>query len=204
MTGAAPESLVFKESRVVNTATGEETSFSDIACFAMYSHDQFQIQASASFTGSESPPPFMAQFAEVDVDTETGKVRVVKFVSVGDCGQPLNPKLVEGQIEGATMNGISYALTEQYIFNSKGKMTNNSFWDYKLFGTLDMPEMKTIVVDSDEPTGPYGAKSISEIGINGPAPAIANAIYDAVGVRIYDLPLTPEKVLKAIRARTDG
>ncbi|PKL01769.1 MAG: aldehyde oxidase, partial [Synergistetes bacterium HGW-Synergistetes-2] len=97
-----------------------------------------------------------------------------------------------------------YALTEQYIFNSKGKMTNNSFWDYKLFGTLDMPEMKTIVVDSDEPTGPYGAKSISEIGINGPAPAIANAIYDAVGVRIYDLPLTPEKVLKAIRARTDG
>ncbi len=78
-------------------------------------------------------------------------------------------------------------------------MTNSSFWDYKIFGTLDMPVMKTILAESDEPTGPYGAKSISEIGINGPAPAIANAIFDATGRRIYDLPLTPEKVLASLK-----
>ena len=202
MSGSAPDDLTLKENGIaVNSKTGEELSFDRIACFSMYSHDQFQIQASASFTGSESPAPFMAQFAEVEVDTETGRVRVVKFVSAGDCGRPLNPTLVEGQIEGATLNGISYALTEQYIFNSKGKMTNASFWDYKIFGTLDLPVMKTIVVDSDEPTGPYGAKSISEIGINGPAPAIANAIHDAVGIRMNELPMTPEKVLRALRER---
>ncbi|MDI9370181.1 MAG: molybdopterin-dependent oxidoreductase [Synergistaceae bacterium] len=201
MTGAPIEQLSLGESKVVNRTTDEETSFSQIACFALYTKDQFQIQASASFTGIESPPPFMAQFAEVDVDTETGRVKVVKFVSVGDCGQAVNPKLAEGQVEGATINGISFALAEQYIFNQKGKMTNDSFWDYKIYGTLDMPEMVTVLVDSDEPTGPYGAKSISEIGINGPAPAIANAIYDAIGVRLYDMPFTPEKVLKAIRSR---
>ncbi|MBL3539211.1 molybdopterin cofactor-binding domain-containing protein [Aminivibrio sp.] len=198
--GAPAESLFLGDGGiVVNRQTGEEASFSKIACFALYSHDQFQIQAGASFTGDESPAPFMAHFAEVDVDLETGKVRLVKFVSAGDCGRPINPVLTEGQIEGATMNGISYALTEQYLFDPRGKMTNNSFWDYKIFGTLDMPEMKTILAESNEPTGPYGAKSISEIGINGPAPAIANAIFDATGRRIFDLPLTPEKVLAAIK-----
>ena len=198
--GAPADSLSLGDGGVVvNRKSGEEAPFSKIACFAMYSHDQFQIQAGASYTGDESPAPFMAHFAEVDVDLETGKVRLVKFVSAGDCGRPINPVLAEGQIEGATMNGISYALTEQYLFDPRGKMTNSSFWDYKIFGTLDMPEMKTILAESDEPTGPYGAKSISEIGINGPAPAIANAIFDATGRRIYDLPLTPEKVLAAIK-----
>ena len=198
--GASADSLSLGDGGVVvNRKSGEEAPFSKIACFAMYSHDQFQIQAGASYTGDESPAPFMAHFAEVDVDLETGKVRLVKFVSAGDCGRPINPVLAEGQIEGATMNGISYALTEQYLFDPRGKMTNSSFWDYKIFGTLDMPEMKTILAESDEPTGPYGAKSISEIGINGPAPAIANAIFDATGRRIYDLPLTPEKVLAAIK-----
>lgn len=201
MTGTPAEQLSPAESRVVNRTTGEEVSFSQIACHSLYSKDQFQIQASASFTGTESPPPFAAQFAEVDVDTETGRVRVVKFVSVVDCGQAINPKLAEGQVDGAALNGISFALTEQYLYNQKGAMTNSSFWDYKIYGTLDMPEMVTVVLDSNEPSGPYGAKSVSEIGINCPAPAIANAVYDAIGVRIYDLPLTPEKVLKAIRSR---
>ena len=201
MTGTPVDQLSLGESRVVNRTTGEEVSFSQIACHSLYSKDQFQIQASASFTGTESPPPFAAQFAEVDVDTETGRVRVVKFVSVVDCGQAINPKLAEGQVDGAVLNGISFALSEQYLYNQKGAMTNSSFWDYKIYGTLDMPEMVTVVLDSNEPSGPYGAKSVSEIGINCPAPAIANAVYDAIGVRIYDLPLTPEKVLKAIRSR---
>lgn len=190
-----------KGGKVINSADGSEIPFSEIACYSMYSRNQFQIQAQASFFGEESPPPFMAHFAEVDVDMETGRVRVVKFVSAGDCGQPINPVLALGQIEGATLNGISYALTEQYLFDAKGKMTNNSFWDYKIYGSLDIPEVKAILAESSEPSGPYGAKSISEIGINGPAPAIANAIFDAVGIRLRELPMTPEKVLAAIKAK---
>ncbi|GAB1400131.1 molybdopterin-dependent oxidoreductase [Aminivibrio sp.] len=187
--------------RVLHEASGREVSYSRIACHSLYTRNQFQIQGSASFCGSESPAPFMAQFAEVDVDRETGKVRVVSFVSAGDCGQPVNPALTEGQIEGAALNGIGYALTEEYLFDSRGRMTNNGFWDYKIPGILDLPVMKTIIVPSSEPSGPYGAKSISEIGINGPAPAIANAIFDAVGVRMRELPLTPEKVLRALQSK---
>lgn len=121
-------------------------------------------------------------------------MEVVKFVSCVDCGVPINPKLAEGQIEGAAVNGISYALCEDYKFDSAGRMTNPSFWDYKIYTASDIPKIVTILVDSYEESGPFGAKSVAEIAINGPAPAIANAIYDAVRIRIYDLPITPQKV----------
>jgi CO/xanthine dehydrogenase Mo-binding subunit len=141
----------------------------------------------------------MAQFAEVEVDTKTGEVHVIHFVSAVDCGQPINPRLAEGQIEGAAANGISFALTEEYLFNRDGRVTNAAFGRYGLYTTADMPEMTTILVPTHEETGPFGAKSIGEIGINGPAPAIANAVYDAVGVRIFDLPITGEKVYRAMQ-----
>ncbi len=173
--------------------------FSEIACYSMYSRNQFQIQA--RHPSVKNHPSLHGALRRRDVDMETGRVRVVTFVSAGDCGQPINPALALGQIEGATLNGISYALTEQYLFDEKGKMTNNSFWDYKIYGSLDIPEVKAILAESSEPSGPYGAKSISEIGINGPAPAIANAIFDAVGIRLRELPMTPEKVLAAIKAK---
>ena len=119
---------------------------------------------------------------------------IFKFVSAVDCGQPINPPLAEGQVEGAVINGISYALCEEYIFNSKGKMVNPGFGDYKIFTAADIPEMETIIVASYEQSGPFGAKSISEIAINGPPPAIANAIFDAAGVRMYPNPFTPDRV----------
>ena len=165
----------------------------------MYEKDQFQIQAHASQTVDESPPPFTAQFAEIDVDLETGKLKVVKFVSAVDCGQPINPTLAEGQVEGAAVNGISYALCEDYNFDSRGRMTNPTFWDYKIFNICHIPEMKTILVGSHEETGPFGAKSVGEIAINGPAPAIANALYDAAGIRVYELPITSQKVWKLLQ-----
>lgn len=180
---------------------GESVSFSEVCKYALYSEDQFQIQASASHVSDESPPPFAAHFAEVEVDTETGQVKVVKYVAAVDCGTPINPRLAEGQTEGAVMNGLSYALTEEFIFNDKGRMLNASFDDYKLFTTLDMPEMKTILVETYDPAGPFGAKSVAEISINGPIPAIANAIYDAVGVRLYKAPFTPERVFNAIKKK---
>ena len=200
MSGAKEEVLSVQEwGKVVNTSTGEEIPFPKIACFTLYGSAQFQIQAQASFSGMESPPPFMAQFAEVDVDVETGRVRVARFVSAGDCGRPINPALAEGQVEGAVLNGISFALGEEYLYDGKGRMTNNSFWDYRIPGMGDVPVLKTILVDSEEPSGPYGAKSISEIGMNGPAPAIANAIFDAVGKRLRSLPMTPERVLRTLK-----
>jgi putative selenate reductase molybdopterin-binding subunit len=192
-------SLELWSAKVVDPKSGEEVSFSDVALFATYREDPFQIQAQASFCGSESPPPFIAQFAEVEVDRKTGRIEVKRFVSAVDCGQPINPQLVEGQVEGAVLNGISFALWEEYLFDDRGRMRNPSFWDYKIFTTADLPELETIVVESHEETGPFGAKSVGEIAINGPAPAIANAVYDAVGIRFFHLPLTPERVWRALQ-----
>ncbi|MCK5878969.1 MAG: molybdopterin-dependent oxidoreductase [Holophagae bacterium] len=191
--------LSVRESLVVHAKTGKSVSYADICSYAMYSNNQFQIQASASNVAPESPPPFIAQFAEVEVDTNTGRIRVLKFVSAVDCGQPINPALAEGQVEGAVVNGLSYALTEDYLFDSKGRMTNPRFWDFKIFTTRDLPEMETILVDSYEETGPYGAKSVGEIAINGPIPAIANAVFDATGVRLYETPFTPERVWNRLK-----
>jgi len=204
MLGAQKEDLCLENGSVRDLRTDKRVAFGDVAVKTLYGHDQFQIQAQASYVGSESPPPFMAQFAEVEVDLETGKVAVLDFVSAVDCGQPIHPRLVEGQVEGATLNGIAYALWEEYRFDGSGRMRNPSFWDYKIPTLGDVPRLRTIVVSSHEATGPFGAKSVSEIGINGPAPAIANAIYDATGVRLFDLPFTPEKVLQALRANIPG
>ncbi len=180
------------------TGAGVKVPLWQIAIHTLYEEDQFQVAAAASHISHKSPPPFAAHFAEVAVDTETGRVRVLRYVAAVDCGTAINPQLAEGQTEGAVLNGISYALTERYIFDSSGRMRNASFSKYKIFSTADLPEIKTILVPTYEPTGPYGAKSVSEISINGPAPAIANAIHDAVGIRLRSLPFTPEKVLAAL------
>lgn len=201
MMDASVGELDLENSHVVHP-DGTKLHFGDIAKHALYAENQFQIQSSASHISHESPPPFSAHFAEVEVDTETGKVKVVKYVTAVDCGTAINPKLAEGQTEGAVMNGLSYALTEEYIFHKKGRMLNPTFDDYKIFSMLDMPEMETILVPTFEPTGPFGAKSVAEIGINGPLPAIANAIYDAVGVRLREAPFTPERVLRALKEKS--
>ena len=185
----------------VHGQDGRSVSFSEVALRSLYGRDQHQIQAVASHISEKSPPPFSAHFAEVEVDTATGLVRVLKYVSAVDCGTAINPQLAEGQIEGATLNGISYALTERYLFSARGKMRNPTFKHYKIFGPADQPELVTILVPTYEPTGPYGAKSVSEICINGPLPALANAISHATGVRLRRGPFTPEAVLDALRSR---
>jgi putative selenate reductase molybdopterin-binding subunit len=107
--------------------------------------------------------------------------------------------MAEGQIEGAVTQAIGYALTEDMPFDEHGRMLHTDFKNYKIYTAADMPEIKAILVQTYEPTGPFGAKAIAEIPINGPAPAIANAIYHAIGVRLRELPFTPEKVLRAIK-----
>ena len=195
-----PGKLRAEDSRVCTEDGSAGVSFEKIALYSLYEKNQFQIMGSASHITHTSPPPFSAHFADVEVDTQTGKVRVLKYVAAVDCGTAINPKLAEGQTEGGVLNGISYALTEEYLFNKNGKMLNPSLGSYHIFSMRDKPQIKTILVPSYEETGPFGAKSVSEICINGPAPAIANAIYNAVGVRIRTLPLTPEKVWRAIRS----
>lgn len=184
---------------VVSMKTKKSLSFSDIAKSSLYMLNQHQLMGTSSHITHSSPPPFSAQFAKVEVDTLTGKITVLKYVAAVDCGTPINPTLAEGQVEGAVINGISFALTEQFIFNDKGKLLNANLTDYKIFSTADLPELKTILVQTYETTGPYGAKSVGEIGINGPLPAISNAVYNACGIRLRHAPFTPEKVLAALK-----
>jgi carbon-monoxide dehydrogenase large subunit len=143
---------------------------------------------------------FAAQAVEVEVDVETGKVKMIQCASAHDVGHAIHPQNVEGQIEGGFVQGLGYALTEEIVFDG-GKVINPSFADYKIPMAMDIPPITPIIVEAYDETGPYGAKGLGEPGLVGVAPAIANAIYDAIGVRIKDLPITPEKVLDAIKGK---
>ncbi len=182
-------------------AEAKRVSMGDLALHAMYK-EKFQIMDGASHSNTDSPPPFCATFAEVEVDTETGQVKVLHLATAVDPGTAINPMQAEGQVEGAVTQGLGYALIEELTLDAQGRPVNPNFLDYKIFGAKDMPKLTTILVETDEPLGPYGAKSISEVPINGPAPAIANAIFHAVGVRIRKLPIRPEDVLRAIGERS--
>ncbi|HIP99746.1 TPA: hypothetical protein EYH33_04340 [Candidatus Bipolaricaulota bacterium] len=201
MLAEPPQDLKLAEERVTSTKTGKSVTLSEVGHRALYVADQQHIIASASFVPEESPPPFAAFFCEVAVDTDTGLVRVERFVAAADCGVAIHPKLAAGQLEGAIVQGIGHALMEELLFTEKGRCLNANLFDYKIPSALDVPEIEVVLVDSEEPTGPLGAKSIAEVGINGPLPAIANAIYDAVGVRLFRAPFTPARVLSALAER---
>lgn len=177
---------------------GKKISYEEICTTAFYTEEQQQIMAEASHMSFDSPSPYNATFADVSVDTETGIVKVNKIVSVTDVGQVINPQMSEGQVEGAIPQSLGMALTEFMIFDKNGAPINTDFNNYHIYTAIDMPEIIVKFVNSHEPTGPYGAKAVAEIPINGPAPAVANAIFDAVGVRIRNLPITPEKILKKL------
>ena len=175
-------------------------SISDVALQALYK-EKLQIMDAASHFNTDSPPPFSVTFAEVAVDTQTGKVRVERLVTAVDPGVAINPMQAEGQVEGAVTQGLGFALTEELLLDDAGRPRNPNFLDYKIFSAKDMPKLTTILVETEEPLGPYGAKSVSEVPINAVAPAIANAIYHAVGVRVRRLPIRAEDVLRALEAR---
>jgi putative selenate reductase molybdopterin-binding subunit len=194
-----PEDMVLHGGKVC-AKDGRFVTYEQVCLSSLYQKDQFQIMATASHMSYDSPPPFAAVFVEVEVDTETGLVRVLKLVEAVDCGQVVNPQMAEGQVEGAAMQSVGYALYERMPFDGSGRMQFRSFRDYTIATATDVPEIVTILVPTHEPTGPFGAKGIAEIPINGPAPAIANAVAQATGVRIRELPLTPERVRAALRA----
>lgn len=199
MLTADPKDLEARDGFVVSKDGKRKASFEQIALRSLYGQNQRQPMAHGSNFSSESPPPFAAHFVEIEVDTETGFLEILKYVACCDCGTAIHPKLAEGQVEGAVANGISYALTEQYIFDEKGRMLNSSFSDFKICSTRDIPPIESWLAPSYEPTGPFGAKSVSEININGACPAIANALYDACGITLKRIPFTPEVILKALK-----
>jgi xanthine dehydrogenase molybdenum-binding subunit len=137
---------------------------------------------------------------EVEVDTETGQVEILRYVAAHDVGRAINPLLLKGQIYGAALMGLGYALSEEMVFE-KGRLLNPNFRDYKILTARDAIPVEPVLVETDEPAGPYGAKGIGEPGLVPTAPAISNAIYDAVGVRMRRLPMTPERVLAAIKQK---
>ena len=198
-------SLRMKDGVISSTTDPEKKmTISDVALDMIYTFnkDCQQIVVNATTEANEFAPPWAAGFAEVEVDTETGVVAVVKWITVHDIGRALNPMTVEGQLEGATLQGIGFALYEDPIISpTDGYMVTDGFDKYKIMSSADMPDHEAILVELGDPSGPFGAKSVGESGCFLQAPAIANAIYDAVGVRMRDLPMTPERVLAAIKAK---
>lgn len=191
------EEAEIKDNYVV-AANDDKISYQDICTKSFYTDHQKQIQAVSSHMSYDSPPPYNATFADVTVDTETGFVTVNKIVSVTDAGRIINPQMSEGQVEGAIPQSLGMALSEFMIFDEKGRPVNRDFGTYNIYTAIDMPEIVTKFIHTDEPTGPFGAKAVAEIPTNGPAPAVVNAIYNACGVRIRNLPITPEKILRGL------
>lgn len=177
----------------------KKVALGEVVRYAVYEKEQHEIIGSASHYTKKSPPPFAAHFGEIEVDTRTGKINIIKYVAAVDCGMPINPKLVEGQIEGAVVQGIGYALTERFIFDEYGRVTNPTLRYYKIPNIKDIPEIVTIIVPTYEESGPFGAKSVSEISINGPLPVIANAFRHATGIRVTRTPFTPQYLLGLLK-----
>ncbi|HCZ07411.1 MAG TPA: aldehyde oxidase [Thermotogae bacterium] len=200
--GEPMDNLHIEKKKVVSKS-GKSVTFADLCTTLYYGSDQRQIAATASFVGEVSPPPFMASFAEVAVDTETGEVELRKFVSVADAGKALNPELALGQLYGATVQGLGATFNEELRFDSRGRPVNASLFTYKIPSRGDhyINNIECHLVDSYEPTGPYGAKSIAEIGIDTPAVTVLNAIYNAVGVRLNKVPVNPEELLKKMEEK---
>lgn len=168
-------------------------SLKEIANTSMCGND-LALEVTESHYSPTSPPPFMVGMAEVEVDKETGKVDLIDYVAVVDCGTPVNPNLARVQVEGGIVQGIGMALYEDIQYNEKGQMRNNSFMQYKIPTRQDIGDIRVEFEQSYEQSGPYGAKSIGEIVINTPSPAIAHAVYNATGLRFRELPITPEKI----------
>jgi CO/xanthine dehydrogenase Mo-binding subunit len=174
-----------------------------VVAAATYTDPVSQISDKATGYGNICPTwTWGVQVIEVEVDTETGQVSVLKVVAANDVGRAINPMAAEGQIEGAVVQGMGMALTEQLIWDKeRGVVLNPTLADDKLPTTMDVPHIETILVESHDPLGPFGAKGIGEIGLVPTPAAIANAIYHAAGVRIRELPMTPEKILNALREK---
>lgn len=186
----------------VRGAPGKGASLADLA---LHTYTRVTEIVGKGYAPQTNAPPYAAHFAAVAVNTETGQVRVLRYVAVHDVGRAINPTVVEGQIEGAVFHGLGYALSEDLLFDPQtGSALNASFMDYKFLTAADVPHIRAILVEDPDPNGPFGAKGIGEVGLPPVAAAVANAIADATGARLTRLPMTPERVLQALRQAAAG
>lgn len=191
------EELEFTNNGIKNLNTNQIVSLSKLATKSMCGNN-ISTQVTVTHSSPVSPPPFMVGMVEIELDKETGQVDIIDYVAVVDCGTVINPNLARVQTEGGLVQGIGMALYENVQYSEKGAIAENSFMQYKIPTRLDMGKLRVEFESSYEKTGPFGAKSIGEIVINTPCPAIAHAIYNATGIWLRDLPMTPEKILMAL------
>lgn len=196
----APAEEIMLADRQAWTEDGRSVTLAEIALHSLHKTGQHQIMAVGSYVSPSSPPPFAAQFADVTVDTGTGQVTVNKLVMVLDCGMIVNPAAAVSQIEGGMTQALGYAVCEEMLFDEHGRLVNPRFGDYRIFTADEMPEMQVRFVQTYEPTHPFGVKAVAEIPLDGVGPAVANAVYNAIGVQIPVIPLTPERVWRALHA----
>ncbi|MDQ1850181.1 molybdopterin-dependent oxidoreductase [Gemmobacter fulvus] len=198
-----PDQIEVRAGRITSDAApGVAFDVAQVAYAAIYDFGSggSQLNASGSYLSTSHHPNHQAAFAEVEVDTETGLVTVLNYVSAHDIGRAINPLLVEAQMEGSLVQGIGFALTEDFVIDpDTGRVLSDSLLTYRLPTTMDVPDMAHLLVEDPLEAGPFGAKGCGEAGLVNPAPAIANAIYDAIGVRIHSLPMAADKVLWALR-----
>jgi putative selenate reductase molybdopterin-binding subunit len=187
------------KNRSAFSSDGRSVSLREIAYNSLHHENQEQIMGTASYVAPSSPPPFAAQYAEVTVDVETGKLVVDKLVMAVDAGKIVNPVTASGQIEGGMVQALGYAVCEEMLYDPKGQPRETNLIDYHIFRSDEMPELKTIFVETYEPTHPFGAKAVAEIPLDGVAPAVGNAIMDACGADLHQNPATPERILTAIK-----
>lgn len=197
MMNCTPQEVVFEGSQVRRINSEQSVSLCDISYKAQFSNTH-AAEATASHASPVSPPPYMVGMVEIELDKLTGQVTILDYMAVVDCGIPINPALARIQAEGGIVQGIGMALMEDVHYDANGRPMESSFMQYKLPTRLEMGKLRVEFEHSYEPTGPFGAKSIGEIVINTPSPALAHAIYRATGVWHRELPITPEQIAMSV------
>lgn len=196
----APESVTYEDAELHANGDGaKKITFKELA--AQLYEKGVDIGARVTVTPQGAGGAFGTHIADVEVDPETGKVTVLRYTIVQDVGRAIHPSYVEGQMQGGVVQGIGWALNEEYVYNDKGQMLNASFLDYRMPTSLDLPMIETVIVEVPNPGHPYGVRGVGEVPIVPPQAAIANAIYHAVGVRMHELPMSPPRLSKALEAK---
>jgi putative selenate reductase molybdopterin-binding subunit len=172
----------------------------EVALSSLHQLDQHQIMATESHISYVSPPPTAAQFCEIEVNTETGELKIERLLHVVDCGRVVNPLTAAGQVEGGNAQALGFTISEDTYYDKQGRVVNDRLKSYKMPAMNEMPPMDVIFIQTDEPTGPYGAKSVAEIATDGVAPATVSAVHNATGIWFHQLPLTKERLLSGLKA----
>ena len=180
-------------------SNGDQRTFEELA--GKLNETGGPVVASASVFPGKYGPSFATHIADVEVDPETGKVTILRYTAIQDVGKAIYPPYVEGQIQGGVTQGIGWGLNEEYFYDKGGRLVNASWLDYRMPTALDLPMIEAVMVEVANPGHPYGVRGVGEVPIVPPPAALANAIYDAIGVRMETLPMAPGRIMEAVKAQ---